>query len=99
MRVRADKIITSTIFAMVIIWMSLLGGCGGSEAEKAATDLVKKVVGEEVTKQGDAVKKQIDQVLRLGSGKGNNESGGNTAGEDEKASEKEGQEDSGEGND
>jgi hypothetical protein len=93
---RSDKVITTTLFAMVLFWISLIGGCGGSEAEKAATDLVKKVIGGEVAKQGDAVKKQIDQIINLGSDKGKKEGEGSTAGETGKGSEKEDQEGSGE---
>jgi hypothetical protein len=93
---RSDKVITSILFAMVLFWISLIGGCGGSEAEKAATDLVKKVVGGEVARQGDAVKKQIDQIINLGSDKGNKEGEGSAAGESEKGSEPKSAEGSGE---
>ncbi len=92
----SDKVITSTLFAMVLFWISLIGGCGGSEAEKAATDLVKKVIGGEVAKQGDAVKKQIDQIINLGSDKGKKEGEGSAEGETEKGSETKSAESSGE---
>ena len=93
---RSNKVITTTLFAMIIFWMSLIGGCGGSEAEKTATDLVKKVIGGEVAKQGNEVKNQIDQIINLGSDKGKKEGKGSAEGESEQGSETESTEGSGE---
>ena len=90
------KLYIAILFSMVILGMSFVGGCERSEAGKAVTDMAKKVIGDEVVKQGNEVKKQIDQIINVGSKKGEKEGEGNAAGEPEKGSTKESQEGSGE---
>lgn len=87
-----DKLYITIIFSMIILGSSFVGGCEGSEAGKAVTDMAKKVIGDEVAKQGNEVKKKIDQVINVGSIKGKKEGAESTAG----GSEKESQEGSGE---
>ncbi len=73
----------------------LLAGCGDSEMAKGITDAVKKSVEGEVNKTGEEIKKQIDQVLNLGSGKDQEDNGKNAGG----SGEEESSEGSQEGND
>jgi hypothetical protein len=52
--------------------MSLCGviiatGCDGGDLGKTATETVKQVVGNEVTKKSNEMKKQIDQFFKPGS--------------------------------
>lgn len=84
MEVRSNKRIKAIFFSMILFGIILLGGCGDSGAGKAVTDLTKKIVGEEVTKQGDEIKKKIDQVKNLGSDNEKKEGGGSSEGKSEK---------------
>jgi hypothetical protein len=52
-----------------------LAGCGDSEIAKGITDVVKKSVEGEVSKKAGEIKKQIDQVVKPGAGKGQKEEG------------------------
>lgn len=64
-----NKVGTMIVFSMFLLGSPFIGGCGDSESGKAITDTLKKVIGDEVAKQGNEVKKQIDQVINVGSNK------------------------------
>lgn len=90
------NILNATLIAAFIFATLALAGCGDNEMAKGITDAVKKSVGGEVAKKGDEIKKQIDQVINLGTGKGQKEDGqGGAAGKEkpEKDSGKESAED------
>ena len=58
--------------SFILVTMSLCGiiiaaGCDGGDLGKAATETVKKAVGNEVAKKSDEMKKQIDQFFKPGS--------------------------------
>lgn len=82
------NMINATLIAAFIFVTLFLAGCGDNEMAKGITDVVKKTVEGEVTKKGDEIKKQIDQVLNLGTGKGQNEEGQGDAGAGKESSEK-----------
>ncbi len=63
----------ATVIAAFIFATVLLVGCGDSELVKGITDVVKKSVEGEVSKKVGEVKKQFDQVVNLGVGKGSKE--------------------------
>jgi hypothetical protein len=65
-----------TAFSLATLFLS---GCGEGELAKGITDVVKKSVEGEVTKQVGQVKKQFDQIINLGAGKGQKEDGQGTA--------------------
>jgi hypothetical protein len=56
-----------------IIVAFFLAGCGDNEMAKGITDVVKKSVEGEVAKKGEEIKKQVDRVINLGTGKGQKE--------------------------
>jgi hypothetical protein len=64
------KILNATLIAAFIFATVLLVGCGDNELVKGITDVVKKSVEGEVSKKVGEVKKQFDQVVNLGVGKG-----------------------------
>jgi hypothetical protein len=69
------KVRYATLIAAAIFAMLFLAGCRDSEMAKGLTDIVKKSVGSEVAKKGDEFKKQFDQIVNPGSGKGQKEDG------------------------
>ena len=64
-----------TLAAAFIVATLFLTGCGDNEMAKGITDVVKKSVEGEVTKKVGEVKKQFDQIVNLGTGKGQKEDG------------------------
>jgi hypothetical protein len=52
---------------MFLCGLLITAGCDGGDFGKAATETVKKAVGNEVTKKSDEMKKQFDQIFRPGS--------------------------------
>lgn len=74
------NILNTTMIITFMVTTLSLAGCGDSEMGKGITDAVKKSVEGEVTKKGEEIKKQIDQVINLGTGKGQNEEGQGDAG-------------------
>jgi len=63
---------------------------------KGIIDTAKKSVEGEVAKTKDEIKKQFDQVINPGAGKGQKEDGQGTAGSDKEKSEKDSEKDSSE---
>ena len=78
----------ATVIAAFIFAAVLLVGCGDNELVKGITDVVKKSVEGEVSKKVGEVKKQFDQVVNLGVGKGSKEANQGDAKADKKKSEK-----------
>lgn len=76
----ARNILNTTLIITFIVTTLSLAGCGDSDMAKGITDVVKKSVEGEVTKTGEEIKKQIDQVINLGTGKSQNEEGQGDAG-------------------
>jgi hypothetical protein len=81
-------IFNATLIAAFILATLFLAGCGDSELAKGITDAVKKSVEGEVTKKVGEVRKQFDQVINLGAGKGRNEDGQGAAEAGKEKSEK-----------
>jgi hypothetical protein len=52
------------IVALACICALIFAGCEGSEAKKAITDTVNKVMGGEAVKKGEEMKKNIDQAMK-----------------------------------
>jgi hypothetical protein len=92
------KIRNATMISAFILTL-FLAGCGDSEMAKGITDAVKKSVEGELTKKGEEIKKQIDQVINLGTGKGQKEDGQGAAGAGKEKAEKGANEDSAAEND
>lgn len=82
------KIRNTIVMTAFILATLFLAGCGDSELAKGITDIVKKSVGGEVAKKGDEIKKQFDQIVKPGSGKGQKENGEGAGGADKEKSEK-----------
>jgi hypothetical protein len=70
------KMSNARLIPVFTILTLFLAGCGDSETAKGITDAVKKSVEGEVNKKSGEIKKQIDQVIKPGSGKGHKEEGG-----------------------
>lgn len=68
-----ENISNAFLIPAFIISALYLAGCSDSEMAKGITDVVKKSVAGEVTKQGGEIKKKFDQVIRPGSGIGQKE--------------------------
>jgi hypothetical protein len=69
------KILSVCLVPASILVTLCLAGCGDSEIAKGITDVVKKSVEGEVNKKAGEIKKQIDQVIKPGAGKGQKEEG------------------------
>jgi hypothetical protein len=82
------KISNATLIAGFIFTTLFFTGCGDSEMAKGIADVVKKSIGVEVAKKGEGIKKQFDQIINLGAGKGQKEDGKGTAGMGKEKSEK-----------
>ncbi len=54
---------SNMIVALAFICALIFAGCEGSEAKKAITDTVNKVMGGEAVKKGEEMKKNIDQAI------------------------------------
>lgn len=76
---RLQKLFIAILVIAAFSGTILFGGCGESEAGKALTDSVRKVIGEEVSKKTDEAKKSFDQFLNPGSGRGEKEGGQGSA--------------------
>jgi hypothetical protein len=85
---QGKKVFSVTLVTVFILATFSLVGCGDSELVKGITDAVKKSVGSEVAKKGEEIKKQIDQVINLGTGKGQKEDGQGDAKAGKKMSDK-----------
>ncbi len=57
------KTFSNMIVALAFICGLIFSGCEGSEAKKAITDTVNKVMGGEAVKKGEEMKKNIDQAI------------------------------------
>ena len=88
MKYRGKNIFNTTLIAASIFAMLLFVGCGDNELAKGITDVVKKSVDGEITKKVGDLKKQFDQVINLGGGKGQKENGQGGAGDGKSKSEK-----------
>jgi len=84
------------LIATFILAALFLTGCGDGEMTKGIIDTAKKSVEGEVAKTKDEIKKQFDQVINPGAGKGQKEDGQGTAGSDKEKSEKDSEKDSSE---
>jgi hypothetical protein len=82
------KIFNATLMAAFILAMLFLAGCGDNEMAKGIADAVKKTVESEVAKKGGEIKKQFDQIVNLGTGKGQKEDGQGAGSEGKEKSEK-----------
>jgi uncharacterized protein YycO len=82
------KIRNATLIAAFIVTTHSLAGCGDNEMAKGITDTVKKSVEGEVAKTGQEIRKQFDQVINLGTGKGQKEDGQSATRADKETSEK-----------
>jgi uncharacterized lipoprotein YehR (DUF1307 family) len=71
----------------LVLAMLSLSGCGDNEMTKGITDTVKKSVAGELSKKGDEIKKQFDQIINMGTGKNQKEDGKGTAGTGKEKSE------------
>jgi hypothetical protein len=69
------NILNAIQITALILVIFLFAGCGDSEIAKGITDVVKKSVEGEVNKKAGEIKKQFDQVINLGTGKGQKENG------------------------
>lgn len=69
------KMLNACQIPAFIVVTFILAGCGDSEIAKGINDVVKKSVEGEVNKKAGEIKKQIDQVVKPGSGKGQKEEG------------------------
>jgi len=69
------KILNAFLIPVFIVVTLFLAGCGDSEIAKGLTDVVKKSVEGEVNKKAGEIKKQFDQVIKPGTGKGQKEEG------------------------
>jgi hypothetical protein len=63
MKALFGKTFSSMIVAFACICALIFAGCEGSEAKKAITDTVNKVMGGEAVKKGEEMKKNIDQAI------------------------------------
>jgi len=82
------KVINTTMLTAFILAALVLAGCSDSEMAKGITDAVKKSVEGEVAKTGQEIRKQIDQVTNLGTGKDKKEDGRSDSGASKEKSEK-----------
>jgi hypothetical protein len=73
------KIFNTTMITAFILATLFLTGCGDSEMAKEVTNAVKKSVEGEVAKTKEGIKKQFDQVINPGTGKGQKEDGPDAA--------------------
>jgi hypothetical protein len=69
------KMLNACLIPAFLLVTLYLAGCGDSEIAKGITDAVKKSVEGEVNKKAGEIKKQIDQVIKPGAGKGQKEEG------------------------
>jgi hypothetical protein len=67
--------LNAILMAAFILAALSLTGCGDNEMAKGITDVVKKSVQGEVAKKGEEIKKQFDQLINMGTGKGQKENG------------------------
>jgi hypothetical protein len=81
-------IINAALISAFILTTLFLVGCGDNEMVKGITDTVKKSVTGELSKKGDEIKKQFDQIINMGTGKNQKEDGKGTAGSGKEKSEK-----------
>ena len=81
----AKKLNTFLIAAFIFAALFLVG-CGDSEMTKEITGTVKKAVENEVAKKGEGLKKQFDQLINPGAGRGQKEDGQNSTGADKEKS-------------
>lgn len=83
-RKKIINVLQITIFVFTALSLS---GCGDNEMTKGITDTVKKSVAGELSKKGDEIKKQFDQIINMGTGKNQKEDGKGTAGAGKEKSE------------
>jgi outer membrane murein-binding lipoprotein Lpp len=93
------KIQNAILIAAFILSMLFLAGCGDNEMAKGITDAVKKSVEGEVAKTGQEFRKQFDQVINLGTDKGQKEDGQKATRADKETSDKSSGKKSAEGKD
>jgi len=86
------------VTASIVVTLCL-AGCGDSEIAKGITAVVKKSVEGEVNKKAGEIKKQIDQVIKPGAGKGQKEEGQESGKDGKEKSKKDSDEESAKGKD
>jgi len=84
----AKIILNTTLITAFILATLFLTGCGDSELTKEITDTAKKSVEGEVAKAKQEIKKQFDQVINSGTGRGQKEDGQDAVGSSKEKSEK-----------
>jgi len=82
------KIFNTAMITAFILATLFLTGCGDSEMAKEVTNAAKKSFEGEVAKTKEEIKKQFDQVINQGAGKGQKEDGQDAAGSSKENSEK-----------
>lgn len=85
------KIVNATL---ILAFIFATTGCGDNEIAKEVTNAAKKAVEGEVAKTGEEIRKKVDQVIKLGNGKGNKEDKEGSTGGEKKTSEKDSKESS-----
>jgi D-Tyr-tRNAtyr deacylase len=60
---RIKKVMTNMLVIAAASGLLVLAGCEGSDAKKAITDIVNKIMGGEVIKKSEEMKKQLDQAI------------------------------------
>jgi len=60
---RIKKVMTNMLVIAAASGLLVLAGCEGSDAKKAITDIVNQIMGGEVVKKSEELKKQLDQTI------------------------------------
>jgi D-Tyr-tRNAtyr deacylase len=60
---KIKKVLTNMLVIAAAVGLLVLAGCEGSDAKKAITDLVNQIMGGEVIKKSEEMKKQLDQAI------------------------------------
>jgi hypothetical protein len=61
---RIKRVLTNMLVITAAVGLLVLAGCEGSDAKKAITDIVNQIMGGEVVKKGEEMKKQLDQAIK-----------------------------------
>ncbi len=60
---RIKRIMKNMLVIVTVSGLFILAGCEGSDAKKAITDIVNQIMGGEVIKKSEELKKQLDQAI------------------------------------
>jgi hypothetical protein len=60
---RIKKVLTNVLVITAAVGLLVLAGCEGSDAKKAITDIVNQIMGGEVIKKSEELKKQLDRSI------------------------------------